>query len=209
MNRNTFISFLSFFLILGSILYSLNPKGANAASLIGEEMLVLYDAASGAIPGAPLLSFIDFPTGTALPTYAGGVTVMDTTTAGSDTYAGWIANGETTPGFPILDRTAGLEYDPGARVQGRALGFAQGSALHYAHAAVAAAVASVAQSAYIIVAASSRTPCRCSSAAQAIVDAFDFEVPTIIVTEGSFHGRTMATLTARADIITRILYAVI
>ncbi len=111
MNRNTFISFLSFFLILGSILYSLNPKGANAAFLIGEEMLVLYDAASGAIPGAPLLSFIDFPTGTALPTYAGGVTVMDTTTAGSDTYAGWIANGETTPGFPILDRTAGFQVD--------------------------------------------------------------------------------------------------
>ncbi|HSL42974.1 MAG TPA: hypothetical protein VK897_06045 [Anaerolineales bacterium] len=84
-------------------------RGASAASRA--KTLILYDAASGSIPGVPLISFTDFPPGAALPTYLNGVTVMDTTAAGNDTYAGWVSNGTTTPGFPILDRTAGFQVN--------------------------------------------------------------------------------------------------
>jgi hypothetical protein len=37
--------------------------------------------------------------------------VLDTTASGADTYAGWVASGATTPGFPILDRTAGFQVN--------------------------------------------------------------------------------------------------
>jgi hypothetical protein len=36
---------------------------------------------------------------------------MDTTELGNDTYAGWISNGASVSGFPILDRTAGSQVD--------------------------------------------------------------------------------------------------
>jgi len=111
------VSALCCFLIFGGIFHSFNLKAASAASFLGAKTLVLYDAASGAIPGAPLLSFIDFPTSAASPTYADGVTLMDTAAAGSDTYAGWIANAETTPGFPILDRTDGFQLDVTLQVE--------------------------------------------------------------------------------------------
>jgi hypothetical protein len=42
---------------------------------------------------------------------------MDTTTAGKDTYAGWIASGATTPGFPLLDRTVGFQVDFSIQVE--------------------------------------------------------------------------------------------
>jgi hypothetical protein len=102
---------LCFFLILGSAFYSFNPEEALAAPLAGGKTLVLYDADSGTVPGTPLMSFTDFPPGAAQPAYSNGATVLDTTTAGQDTYAGWTSNGTTTPGFPNLDRTAGFQVD--------------------------------------------------------------------------------------------------
>lgn len=98
------------FLSLGVAFLAPNPGKAEAASS-SAKTLVLYDATSGSLPGAPLMSFTDFPPGTALPTYVDGVTVMDTSTAGRDTYAGWVANGTSTPGFPLLDRTAGFQVN--------------------------------------------------------------------------------------------------
>jgi hypothetical protein len=111
MNKKFVFPGLCLFLILGSALYFLNPEGVNAASSLGEKTLVLYDAAGGAIPRAPLMSFTDFPQGGALPTYLDGTTVMDTTTFGRETYAGWTSSEATTPGFPSLDRTAGFQLD--------------------------------------------------------------------------------------------------
>jgi hypothetical protein len=57
------------------------------------------------------MNFTDFPPGSASPTYANGGTAMDTTLSGNKTYAGWISNVTTTPGFPILDRTPGFQVD--------------------------------------------------------------------------------------------------
>ena len=111
MNERFVFPGLCWFLVLGSALYPLNLEGVGAASSVGGKTLVLYDAAGGAIPSAPLMGFTDFPPGAAVPTYSDGVTVMDTTTSSRDTYAGWISNGATTPGFPILDRTAGFQID--------------------------------------------------------------------------------------------------
>jgi hypothetical protein len=111
MNKKRLSAGLLLFLIFGIAIYSYNLEFVKAASLIGTETLVLYDAASGTIPGQPLISFTDFPPGAAVPTYSNGVTILDTTTAGSDTYAGWISNGMTTPGFPILDRTEGFQVN--------------------------------------------------------------------------------------------------
>lgn len=99
------------FLIPGTAFYPFDLGSAGASSLLSTKTLVLYDAASGAIPSAPLLGFVDFPTNTALPTYVDGSTVMDTTTSGSETYAGWVATRAGTPGFPSLNRTSGFQMN--------------------------------------------------------------------------------------------------
>jgi hypothetical protein len=111
MNKKSAFPALSCFLILGSALYSLNLKGADISSSAATKTLILYDAASGTIPGAPLMNFTDFPVGAAQPTFSNGATVMDTTVSGNDTYAGWISSGATIPGFPALDRTAGFQVN--------------------------------------------------------------------------------------------------
>jgi hypothetical protein len=111
MNKKIIFPGLCSFLTLGSAFHSLDLKGIGAAPYVGGKTLVLYDAAGGTIPSAPLMSFTDFPPGAALPTYSDGATVMDTTTSGQDSYAGWISNGATTSGFPILDRTAGFQIN--------------------------------------------------------------------------------------------------
>jgi hypothetical protein len=116
MNSKFILSGLPILLIVGSALDSLNPKSASAAS-IGGETLILYDAASGSIPSAPLMTFIDVPRSQALPTYADGVTIFDTTAFGGGTYAGWIASGATTPGFPILNRAAGFQVNFALQVE--------------------------------------------------------------------------------------------
>jgi hypothetical protein len=111
MNKKIAFPVLCFFLIFGSALCSLQLKRANAISSVGGKTLILYDAASGAIPTAPFMNFTDFPPGAASPTYSNKVTVLDTTTSGNSTYAGWISNGTTATGFPILDRTTGFQFD--------------------------------------------------------------------------------------------------
>jgi len=117
MNKKIALPTLCFFLIFGSALCSLNLKRASATSAVGGKTLILYDAAAGSIPAAPLMNFTDFPPGAASPTYANGVTVLDTTTSGNTTYAGWISNGSTTSGFPVLDRTTGFQLDFILRVE--------------------------------------------------------------------------------------------
>ncbi len=117
MSKKIALPALCFFLIFGSALCSLQLKGASATSSVGGKTLVLYDSDGRAIPAAPLMNFTDFPPGAASPTYANGVTVVDTTTSDNNTYAGWISNGTTTPGFPILDRSAGFQLDFTLRVE--------------------------------------------------------------------------------------------
>ena len=97
--------------MLGLALFSVNRSGFHAAPVLTPKTLILYDAASGAIPSAPLMGFLDFPQNTASLSYTDGSTVLDTTAAGSDTYAGWVATAAASPGFPILDRAAGFQVN--------------------------------------------------------------------------------------------------
>ena len=98
-----------FFLILGSGFYSNHLKAARAAAFANPKTLVLYDATSGDIPNKSLMTFTDFPPGTAAITYTEETTLLDTTASGGDTFAGWVSSQATTQGFPILDRTAGVQ----------------------------------------------------------------------------------------------------
>ena len=116
MNKKIMLSTLVGFLLLGTAVHSLDPKSVRAASFRGTNTLVLYDAASGSVPSAPLLGFTDFPPGAALPRYTEGVTMMDTT-ADSDIYAGWAANGASISGFPLLERTTGFQLNFTAQVE--------------------------------------------------------------------------------------------
>ena len=111
MNKTSAISSLGFFLILGIALPAVFPKGYGAGSLANVKTLILYDAASGAVPGTPLMGFTDFPPGVAAPIFSNDATILDTTSAGVDTYAGWTANEAMTPAFPVLDRTEGFRLD--------------------------------------------------------------------------------------------------
>jgi hypothetical protein len=111
MNKKIAIPTLCFFLIFGGALCAFSLNQANPTSTVSGKTLVLYDAASGIIPAPPLINFTDFPPGAATPVYTNGVTVLDTTVSGNSTYAGWISNGTTTSGFPILDRTTGFELN--------------------------------------------------------------------------------------------------
>ncbi|HEX5838174.1 MAG TPA: hypothetical protein VFY26_10120 [Anaerolineales bacterium] len=104
-------------LILGLTLFSINRNDVRAAPVFTTKTLLLYDAASGAIPSAPLMGFLDFPQNTASLSYSDGTTVLDTTAAGSDTYAGWVATAAASPGFPILDSTAGFQVYFTVRVE--------------------------------------------------------------------------------------------
>jgi hypothetical protein len=117
MNKKTSFPVLCLLLIFGGALSSFNLQSVNAASSADGNTLILYDAASGTIPSAPLMSFIDVPPGKVLPTYSDGVTIMDTITPGTDTYAGWLANGATTPGFPILNRAEGFQVNFAIQVE--------------------------------------------------------------------------------------------
>ena len=111
MNKKIAFPALCFFLIFGTAIFSLNLKRARATPSEGGKTLVLYDADLGTIPSAPLMNFASFPTAATAPIYENRVTLLDTTTSGNSTYAGWISNASATQGFPILDRIAGFQVD--------------------------------------------------------------------------------------------------
>jgi hypothetical protein len=111
MNKISAISSLGLFLILGIALPAVFPTGDDAGSSAKVKTLILYDAASGAVPGTPLMGFTGFPPGVASPIFSNDATILDTTSAGVDTYAGWTANETMTPGFPVLERTEGFRLD--------------------------------------------------------------------------------------------------
>lgn len=98
------------FLIPASAFYSALLVEVRVAPFTDTKTLILYDASSGAIPGSLLLAFTDFPPGSASLTYTDGATILDTTSS-KDTFAGWVANPTTTAGFPILDRTTGVQVN--------------------------------------------------------------------------------------------------
>ena len=111
MDRRRCIPCLFFLLILGAAFNSPESTAVRAASLNEGKTLVLYDAASGAIPGESLMDFTDFPPGAASLTYADGAAVLDTSPSGSDTFAGWVSGQAITPEFPSLDRTEGFQVN--------------------------------------------------------------------------------------------------
>src|SRR5512139_881155 len=111
MNKRLFFPCMLLLLILGSTLHSQNFTDVKAASFIEQKTLVLYDAASGAIPSEALMDFTDFPPGAASLAYADGVTIMDTSISGTDTFAGWVSGPAITSGFPVLDRAAGVQVN--------------------------------------------------------------------------------------------------
>ena len=106
-----------FFLILVSTFYPDHPQESRARSLVDSHTLILYDANSNEIPSSSLMRFTDFPPGTASLTFADGATILDTTVTGRDTYAGWISNPTTTPGFPTLDPMMGVQVNFAMQVQ--------------------------------------------------------------------------------------------
>ena len=110
---------LFFLAILGEF-YSHPLREVRAASLADGKTLVLYDASSGAIPSESLMDFTDFPPGAASLTYASGSTVLDTTLAGNDTYAGWVSSQAITTGFPILDRAGNFQVNFTLQVESEA-----------------------------------------------------------------------------------------
>jgi hypothetical protein len=100
-----------FLLILGSAFHSYDFRDSQAPFFDAGKTLILYDAASAKVPDPAVMAFTDFPPGTASLTYAEAATILDTAISGQDTYAGWVAGQATTPGFPILDRKAGVRVD--------------------------------------------------------------------------------------------------
>jgi hypothetical protein len=110
--------FLCVMTLLGLfVLSSGGIKAAQANSLANTKTLILYDAMSGAIPDTSLMSFADFPFGGIVPTYSEGATIMDTTIAGNEVFAGWISSAATILGFPILDRTEGVQVNLTVQVE--------------------------------------------------------------------------------------------
>ena len=95
-------------------------RNAGAALLLDGKTLVLYDAASGDIPDSSFMSFTAFPPEAVSLTYSDGATVLDTTLTRGDAYAGWVASGTTTSGFPVLDRTAGTQVNFSLQVESEA-----------------------------------------------------------------------------------------
>jgi len=63
------------------------------------------------------MNFIDFPPGAAPPIYENAATLLDTSTSGNETYAGWVSNAGSTHGFPLLDRAAGFQMNLSLQVE--------------------------------------------------------------------------------------------
>jgi hypothetical protein len=115
MNKKFGLFFLCLVLSFGTLL-SLDLQNANAVTQLGNT-LVLYDADSSNIPNTELMSFIDFPPGTASPIYENDLTLLDTGASGNETYAGWVSNSASTAGFPLLDPTAGFQVNFSVQVE--------------------------------------------------------------------------------------------
>jgi len=111
MTKKIGFSIICFLLLYGLTLLSLNLKHVGATQASGQRTLILYDASSGTIPDAQVMSFFDFPPGDIIQTYENSSTTLDTTKSGNDTYAGWTSNAASTPGFPNLSRVAGFQLD--------------------------------------------------------------------------------------------------
>lgn len=97
--------------ILASVLYSSQLLDTQPTSIADARTLILYDADSGNIPDAALLPFTAFPSDAASLRYSDGATVMDSTLSGKDTYAGWLVSQSTIAGFPVLDRSTGIQLN--------------------------------------------------------------------------------------------------
>jgi hypothetical protein len=109
-NRSLIFGILSLLFIAGTSLSAVEVEEVDAASFLAQQTLILFDAATGTPPAAPLMEFTDFPPGAAMIDFSEGA-VLDTTSAGNETYAGWVSSGAATPGFPILDRAAGFRVN--------------------------------------------------------------------------------------------------
>jgi hypothetical protein len=115
MNKKIGLVVLCFSLSFATLL-SLDLRNAHAVAQAGNT-LVLYDAASGNTPNTEMMNFIDFPPGAAPAIYENGMTLLDTSTSGDETYAGWVSNGASTAGFPLLDQAAGFEVNFSVQVE--------------------------------------------------------------------------------------------
>lgn len=118
MNKKAF--FCGAILIAWFALSTPGIKSAQANSMVDTKTLILYDAASGTIPDTSLLSYADFPFGGVLPAYVDGATVLDTTTAGNESFAGWGSSFATTIGFPVLDPASGVQVNINVQVESEA-----------------------------------------------------------------------------------------
>src|SRR5215211_7472575 len=103
--------FASLLFILASAFCAHPLKYAQAAPFADGKTLVLYDASSGHLPSSSMMTFTDFPPGSALLTYAEDESILDTTLSSADTFAGWVSNPTTSTGFPILDPTTGFQLN--------------------------------------------------------------------------------------------------
>lgn len=103
--------------ILASVFYSSQLLDTWPISFADGKTLNLYDAASGNIPDSSLLPFTAFPPDAASLKFTDGATILDTTIAGKDAYAGWIASPGTTAGMPILDRSTGIQVNFSLQVE--------------------------------------------------------------------------------------------
>ena len=110
MFRSIFLIGLTF-LSLVSVFGAYDSPVVQAAPLLEEKTLVLYDASSGDIPSSSLIGFTAFPPDGAAVQFENEAAVLDTTISGTDTYAGWVASAATTDGFPILDSSAGVRVN--------------------------------------------------------------------------------------------------
>jgi hypothetical protein len=110
MNRKILFPIL-LFLMSGIVFYTSQSDHVRAASPAHGKTLVLYDALSGTVPDPSLMGFTAFPPDAVSLTYSDGAAILDTTSLGVETYAGWVSSAATISGFPVLDSTAGVQVN--------------------------------------------------------------------------------------------------
>jgi hypothetical protein len=110
MNRKILFPILVF-LVFGIVFYTSQTDLVRAASLADGRTLTLYDALSGTLPDPSLMGFTAFPPDAVSLTYSDGAAVLDTSSVGAETYAGWVSSAATISGFPVLDSTVGVQVN--------------------------------------------------------------------------------------------------